>query len=122
MSTTINVKVKSVLEKDCIHDHQIRLFLPTLYSVPVDFSIAITLPMFPLIIENVNRALSPESASDAVTLRNLEPMPRLSGTVTEKAGLVNTGELSFMSRIVILTDTVSERGGVPLSDAWIESE
>lgn len=78
--------------------------------------------MFPLMIENVNRALSPESASDAVTLRNLEPIRRLSGTVTEKDGLVNTGELSFMSRIVILTDTVSERGGVPLSDAWITSE
>ena len=94
-------------------------YLPTLYRVPLEGSIAITLPIFPLMIENVNRAFSPTSASDAVTFRNLEPIGRLSNTVTENASLVNTGELSLISRIVILTETVSERGGVPLSDAWI---
>ena len=72
-------------------------------------------------IENVNRALSPTSASDAVTFRNLEPIGRLSNTVTVNASLVNTGGLSLMSRIVIFTETVSVRGGLPLSDAWITS-
>ena len=73
-------------------------------------------------IENVSRALLPISASVAVMFRNLEPVGRLSDTVTTKADWLNCGALSLMSIIVMLTLTVSVRGGVPLSVAWTRSE
>lgn len=87
----------------------------------MDGSIAMTSPVLPLIIDHVSSALSPISASDAVTFRNREPTGRLSDTVTVKVLSLKTGVLSLISRMVTLTETVSDRGGEPLSEAWITS-